>query len=246
METVKEKGLMESGPQVEDPARPSTAQTVTATEKPLHHAAGQIRENAELGQDVLVSVEGSEFVLRFDQDLYFSAVAVGDLSKKLVANPRCNASVEPIGLVPKKPGWRSRPLADFLWQFAILAGGGRLLPWLSSAAAYRLVEEPRTELATRYESLLRTIRSEGRSPLMISQDTDASLPEVYDLLNACSLSGCLKIAAPLSIDGIANPLSELTLQGPLPSGGPELEPLQKGLMNLLSALRGLEQDSDTD
>ncbi len=224
----------------------TTAPASAGAEKPLHRAAEQVRECGELGQDVLVTIEGSEFALRYEQDLYFSAIPVSELTRKLISRPDAAVSIEPIGLMSPKPGWRSRPLADFLWQFGILAGGGRLLPWLSSAAVYRLAEEPRSEFAPRYEHLLCTIRSEGRSPLMISQETDASLPEVYDLLNACSLSGCLKIAAMLSVDGIANPLSELTLQGPLPTGGPEMEPLQKGLVNLLAALRRLEPDSDQD
>ena len=236
---------MDSTTRVHNTSSSTSAPASTGTEKPLHRAAEQIREYGELGQDVLITIEGSEFVLRYEQDLYFSAVPVGELSKKLISRPQAEVSIEPIGMSPK-PGWRSRPLADFLWQFAILAGGGRLLPWLSSAAAYRLVDEPRSEFASRYENLLATIRSEGRSPLMISQDTDASLPEVYDLLNACALSGCLKIAAPLSVDGIANPLSELTLQGPLPAGGPEMEPLQKGLMNLLAALQRLDPGPEQD
>lgn len=228
--TAETKTQIAAGPMV---AGRDKAGTVTS----LSELAERIRECQELGQDVAILLGRQPFVLRFSQNLCFTAGSLSAIDH--TASTQQAIPVEPVGMTEPDPELSARPLADFLWRLGSLAGRGRVLPWLSSGATYQLSREPESKASGQFVTLLAAIRERGLPPLMIAQETKYDLPVIFDFLNACSVEGCLKIVAPPKPDAKNHPLYELTLQGPLPEIGEEIEPQQRGLLNLLGALRRL-------
>lgn len=134
-------------------------------------------------------------------------------------------------IIPKR-------LDDFLWNLGFHAGAGRLFSWLNAGQSYKISRWPPMLESSNRTQVFRMVARLGRSPATpkeIALSTGATEGEVHDLLNACSLVGCLQTDGAAAGGGI-----RLVHSAPAPirpAGAPEpaLRPIVT--RSLLSKIR---------
>jgi hypothetical protein len=88
-----------------------------------------------------------------------------------------------------------RRLDEFLWHLGLNAGAGQLLPWLYSDRVYRLTRWPSVVRRNNDPSQVKLATLMARRALSASElchATGTDYESVADILNGCSVSGCLE------------------------------------------------------
>jgi hypothetical protein len=100
-----------------------------------------------------------------------------------------------------------RRLDEFLWYLGLNAGRGQLLPWLTGDLAFRLTRWPSVVRRNNDAAQVRLATLMARRTLKPSElchATGITFDEVADILNGCSMAGCLEGTGSATGDGAHN------------------------------------------
>jgi hypothetical protein len=146
-----------------------------------------------------IIIEGQTFHLFPQKYLYVSDHAAAEL-QSLRGGARANYQViadgsDSMQAAAAAASRTPRRLDEFLWHLGLNAGAGQLLPWLYSDRVYRLTRWPSVVRRNNDPSQVKLATLMARRALSASElchATGTDYESVADILNGCSVSGCLE------------------------------------------------------
>jgi hypothetical protein len=166
---------------------------------PLRDLAARYRFELARLSNATVSIEGRTFYLFPQKYLYVSEHST-DTFQKFRGSARTNIHVVADGkenaeATAAAAALPARRLDEFLWYLGMNAGDGQLLPWLYTDRVYRLTRWPSVVRRNNDASQVKIATLMARRALSASELCHATGTEyeaVADILNGCSVSGCLE------------------------------------------------------
>lgn len=161
----------------------------------LFELAEEVRKSLTRDKEVHVTVGQLKYHLFPQRRVYLSASPAttlkhyqGKVSEPIEISGANGGEPVSATVIPKR-------LDDFLWNLGFHAGSGRLFSWLNPSQSYKISRWPPMLESSNRTQVFRMVARLGRTPATareIALSTGTTEAEVHDLLNACSLVGCLQ------------------------------------------------------
>ena len=179
---------------------------------PLRDLAARYRFELARLHTSTITIEGQTFHLFPQKYLYVSEHST-DAFERVRGAPRASISVVADGKDSEQDAAAAsslpaRRLDEFLWYLGINAGDGQLLPWLFSDRVYRLTRWPsvvRRNNDPGHVKIATLLARRALSPSELCHATGTDYEAVADMLNGCSVSGCLEGFAPSEAPAAVTP-----------------------------------------
>ena len=190
----------------------------------LLELAAFVRTNLDSKRRFLVWFDSKTCLLDFGERTYASQLAGADLEDFRDLPSLTIRVVEARGAARAALG-APRRLDDFLWHLGLHSGSGTLAPWLDEKQAYRMKGWPPCFGNDARNQIFRVATMLSREPAKlddVARTTGMPRTALADLLNACSLAGCLELGGSQPLAETVAPLAEIDSPAEVSHGLPSV------------------------